>query len=124
MIEEIPEASQGAGIRVALRLNLPLYTHMAAGAPTDLAWSALRRSDGQWTIEARNGGGGWVRVDARAAEAATGVRFGDGFVFGTVLPGASRRWTIGATPTIADRHRFQRLGAANDGTSLAHQRAR
>ena len=59
-----------------------------------------------------------------AAEAATGVRFGDGFIFGTVLPGGSRRWTIGANPTITDRHRFQRLGAANDGTSLAHQRAR
>ena len=49
IIEEVPEAAPGTGIRVALRLNLPLYIRMAAGAPADLSWSARRGGDGQWT---------------------------------------------------------------------------
>lgn len=118
IIEEIPEANQGSGIRVALRLNIPLYASVPAGAPADLQWSASRQADGQWAIEARNPGGGWVRVDARAARAATGIVFEDGFAFGTVLPGGARRWTVGATPNIADRARFHQIaGSGTDGTA-------
>jgi len=119
MIEEIPEASQGGGIRVALRLNLPLYSGVNQGAPRDLSWRAARQADGQWAIEARNGGAGWVRLDAAAAEAATGLRFEDGFAFGTILPGGARRWLVGAQPRIADRARFQQIssGGGNGAAS-------
>ena len=109
MIEEVPEAHPGAGIRVALRLNLPLYSGIAPGAPGDLRWSASRQADGRWTVEARNAGAGWVRVDAAIAQAATGIRYEDGFAFGTVLPGAARRWLIGGAPHVADRARFQQI---------------
>lgn len=119
IVEEVPEAAPGTGIRVALRLNLPLYLHMPGGAASDLAWSARRGTDGHWTVEARNPGRGWVRVDARVAEAATGLRFADGFVFGTVLPGGARRWTIGPSPQIADNRQFTRIQTHSDGTPLA-----
>ena len=124
IIEEVPDATPTAGIRVALRLNLPLYTRMAAGRPADLGWSARRAADGSWSIEARNNGAGWVRVDARLAAAATGLRFDDGFAFGTVLPGGARRWTVGARPTIADQARFRQIGAESDVSSPAPQRSR
>src|SRR6185295_720040 len=91
MIEEVPEAAPaGSGIRVALRLNLPLYTNLAAGTPADLVWRAARQADGQWAIEARNGGAGWVRVEQPLAETATGLRLENGFSFGTVLSGGAR----------------------------------
>jgi len=120
IIEEVPEATQGAGIRVALRLNLPLYARMAPAAPADLAWHARRGADGNWSIEARNRGAGWVRIDATAAQAATGLAFPGGFAFGTILPGAMRRWAIGPTPRIANDARFRQVQAGEDGAPTAH----
>lgn len=120
IIEEVPEANPGGGIQVALRLNLPLYANVPAGAAADLRWSAVRGEDGQWWIEARNPGAGWVRVDARSARAATGLSFEDGFAFGTVLPGGARRWPVGAAPAIADRTRFQQIsGSSGDGAGIS-----
>jgi fimbrial chaperone protein len=115
IIEEVPEAAPpGSGIRVALRLNLPLYANLAPGAPADLVWRAYRRTDGAWAIEARNNGTGWVRVEQAAAEAATGLRLTEGFSFGTVLPGSARRWLVGADPRIGDRARFQQINRTAD----------
>jgi fimbrial chaperone protein len=126
IVEEVPEAAPaGSGIRVALRLNLPLYANLAAGAAADLDWRASRQSDGQWAIEARNHGAGWVRVEAPMAEAATGLRLTDGFALGTVLPGGIRRWPVGADPRIGDRARFQQINrTADNGATSPSQRNR
>jgi fimbrial chaperone protein len=126
IIEEVPEAAPpGGGIRVALRLNLPLYASLAPGAPADLRWSAARQPDGHLAVEARNTGAGWVRVDAGIAQAGTGIRFEDGFAFGTVLPGGVRRWPVGDSPSYSDRARFQQiLRSGDDGASLSPHRAR
>jgi fimbrial chaperone protein len=126
IVEEVPEAAPaGSGIRVALRLNLPLYANLAAGRPADLGWRAFRQSDGQWAIEARNNGAGWVRVEAAAAEAATGLQLTDGFALGTVLPGGARRWLVGADPRIGDRARFQQINrTADNGASSPSQHNR
>jgi len=127
IIEEVPEAAPaGSGIRVALRLNLPLYANLEPGTPADLSWRAFRQADGQWAIEASNNGAGWVRVEQANAEAATGLRLGDGFAFGTVLPGGARRWLVGADPRIGDRARFQQISrtADNGATSPPSQHNR
>lgn len=124
IIEEVPAAQAGGGIRVALRLNLPLYSNLPGGPQTDLAWSAVRGNDGQWSLEAHNNGAGWVRIDAAAARRATGIAFEDGFGFGTVLPGATRRWAIGTTPHIGDVTRFQQIGSGNDGADSPPPHAR
>lgn len=120
MIEEVPEANPGAGIQVALRLNLPLFSSLPAGQPADIAWSARRAPDG-WRIEAANRGPGYVRIEPEQAAAATGIRFPEGTGFGVVLPGASRAWPVGPSPELADRVRFQSLAgtAADDQTQLA-----
>jgi fimbrial chaperone protein len=124
IIEEVPAAEAGGGIRVALRLNLPLYWNLPAGAQSDVAWSAARLPDGQWAIEARNSGAGWVRIDAAAAQRATGIAFEDGTSFGTVLPGSTRRWPIGASPRIGDQARFQQIRSGNDGAAPPPPRTR
>jgi fimbrial chaperone protein len=115
IIEEVPEAAPaGSGIRVALRLNLPLYVNLRAGAPGDLIWRAYRMSEGQWAIEAANRGAGWVRVEAAQAAAATGLRLDENFTFGTVLPGGTHRWVVGANPRIGDQARFQQINRTAD----------
>lgn len=122
IIEEVPEANDGGGIRVALRLNLPFYSMMAPGAPADLRWSASRRADGGWNVEAVNGGPGYVRLDAAMAQAATGLEFGDHVNFGTILPGATRRWQTGAEVAVRDRTRLDRVAGIDRDAAAAASR--
>ncbi len=113
IVEEVPEANPGGGIRVALRLNLPLYSAIAAGDAAALRWSARRLPDGEWQVEAVNTGAGYVRLEPSAAAAATGLQIEDHINFGTVLPGATRRWRIGAQPRIENRARFEQISRAD-----------
>jgi len=106
MIEEVPQASPGGGVQVALRLNLPLFVSIEPGSASELGWSASRGADGRWTLEASNRGRNYVRVEPAAAMAATGVEFAPNFNLGVVLPGSRKRWVVGSEPAIADRARF------------------
>ena len=108
IIEEVPQASPGGGVQVALRLNLPLFAMVAAGEQSDLSWSA-RRLGANWVIEATNGGAGWVRVDPVAAAKATGVRYEPTANLGVVLPKSTRRWVLGEQPPVSDTARFERI---------------
>lgn len=113
MIEEVPEAAPAGGIRVALRLNLPLYANIQSGVPTDLHWSAWRGADGAWQVEARNSGSGYVRVNPELAAAATGLGFTDEG-FGTILPGASRRWRFDGSIRVANGALLQQILRTSD----------
>ena len=115
VIEEVPEANPGGGVRVALRLNLPLYVRTTAGDAAQLRWSAQRDSAGGWTFEAFNPGTGYVRLSPDAARAATGVRFDDNLFFGTVLPGGTRRWRVERDLHVEDAVRLRQIqGTATD----------
>jgi fimbrial chaperone protein len=119
IVEEVPEANPGTGVKVALRLNLPLFAMMATGEQSDLSWSARKEGDG-WTLEAVNRGKGWVRVDPDAASKTTGVAAGPGAFFGVVLPGNRKTWAIGPAPRLADPARFRLIaGKQGDDPQLA-----
>ena len=120
MVEEVPQASPGGGVQVALRLNLPLFAMMNAGTAGELGWGASRGADGRWTVEAVNPGPNYVRVEPAAAEAATGVDFDNNANLGVVLPGSRRRWIVGDAPALLDRARFsslQRVAASADANA-------
>ncbi len=121
IIEEVPEATRATGIRVALRLNLPLYAMIQPGSPAELRWSASRQSDGGWLLEAANPGSGYIRLDHAAAARATGFTFGDTIAFGTVLPGASRRWRLDASTPVADRAVLQQIMRTPDSGARTAQ---
>jgi fimbrial chaperone protein len=108
IVEEVPEARSGAGVQVALRLNLPFYSSLVAGDPGQLRWNARRTQTGI-EVEVTNTGTGFIRVDAEMARAAIGIEFGDEIAFGTVLPGATRRWRVLSASRVADRARFEQL---------------
>lgn len=125
MVEEVPQASPGGGVQVALRLNLPLFAMMNAGTAAELGWSASRGADGRWSVEAVNRGRNYVRVEPAAAEAATGIDFDNGANLGVVLPGGSRRWVVGPEPALLDRARFtaiQRVASRADAPPLLRSR--
>ena len=108
IVEEVPAAVPGNGIRVALRLTPPLYASLPAGDVAALRWSAWREGDG-WIFEAVNRGTGYVRVDPAVARNSTGVAVPDHVSLGTVLPGATRRWRIGAQLDVRDAARFRQI---------------
>jgi fimbrial chaperone protein len=114
IVEEVPDATPGNGIQVALRLNLPLFSGLSAGEVAAVRWSAWRGADGDWTLEAVNGGTGYVRLSHDEASAATGLRIGNSVNLGTVLAGATRRWRIGSSLDILDQARFQRIARTQD----------
>ena len=122
IVEEVPEASPIDGIRVALRLNLPLYANLPSGEPAALRWGAWRQADGSWMLEAVNGGTGYVRISHDAAQAATGLRLGDHVSFGTILPGATRRWRIGAGPDVRDPARFRHIARTQENVGAQASR--
>lgn len=122
IVEEVPEANPGGGIRVALRLNLPFYIQTAAGDVAQLRWSAQRYPDGGWSFEASNPGVGYARLSPDAARAATGVRFDDSIHFGTVLPGSTRRWRIGGNLRVEDAGRLQQIQGTATGVAAVQDR--
>jgi fimbrial chaperone protein len=117
IVEEVPAASPGGGIRVALRLDLPLFASIEASPPNALRWS-ITRAGGEATLEASNPSSGYVRLDPAAASEATGLDFGDRIFFGTILPGATRRWTLSEAPRVIDAVRARRLQRSQDDGSV------
>ena len=113
MIEEVPEARADGGIRVALRLNLPLFAMLDQGSAAQLSWTAWRQTDRSWVVEATNSGSGYVRVAPADVAAATGVQW-EGAANLVVLPGSSRRLVIGPRPNLIDRARFASITRATD----------
>lgn len=109
MIEEVPEARIAGAVQVAIRLNLPLYVNLPPDPVTKLVWSASRSADGRYVVRAVNRGKGYVRLDPAAARVATGLAIGEDLNLGTVLPGATRRWTLGSAVSVSDAATLGRI---------------
>lgn len=119
IVEEVPEANPEAGIRVSLRLNLPLMVLQEQGPVADLRWSARQGANKSWVLEATNRGAKYVRIEPGDADRMTGLKLEGKAPVGVVLPGSSRRWILGEAPVVADPALFRRTtAAANPG--LAH----
>lgn len=119
IIEEVPEARTEGAVQVAIRLNIPLYAMVPRGEGTDLAWAATRNGEGRFTLEATNRGRGYVRLDQSAVRAATGLSVRSDDNFGTVLPGATRRWALGNETTVEDQARLNRILRTTNALSPA-----
>lgn len=102
IVEEIPPArAPGSGIQVALRVNLPLHIVPAGEARAALSWRAWRDTDGRIVVEASNSGARHGQVAGLAALDAAGRQTLLSAQAGTVLPGGTRRWNVGAHPQFA-----------------------
>ncbi len=97
-VQEVPSPSSMAaaapvGLRVAVRIGLPVFVVPDAGAHADLVWSYAREQDGRLRISARNRGNGHARItdlvlhqgEQPIAQAAT-LRY--------VLAGSERTWLL------------------------------
>lgn len=118
IIEEVPEASPGTGVQVALRLSLPLFAMEAPGKVSDLSWSQSRGPDGKLVLEAVNNGSGYVRVEPADAAKLTGIQFETKGSLGTVLPKSRRRWVMHKEPVVLDRSKFESIASGNQNGSM------
>ena len=96
ILEEIPDRSKpAAGIRMALKLNLPLYILSTRHGAADVRWSAWRDEAGSLVVEGRNGGTLYSRILSIDALADGGKWLGSTNEKGVILGGGARRWTLG-----------------------------
>jgi fimbrial chaperone protein len=119
IVEEVPQAHPEAGIRVSLRLNLPLLVLQEAGPLADLSWSARQQANKSWVVEAANRGTNYVRIEPGDADRATGLKLESRAPVGVVLPRSSRHWVLDGAPVVTDAALFGRLTAAAN-TGPAH----
>ena len=96
ILQEVPpEASPDfTGLRVALRLSIPVFVAPTTPAKPDLAWSATHDASGAIVLRADNNGGAHARVLGLTLtpESGTGPVLQD-TVATYVLPGQFRTWT-------------------------------
>jgi fimbrial chaperone protein len=97
ILQEVPEQApqEFIGLRVALRLSLPIFVSPRQPAQDDVAWRATRFENGGLRIEAENRGSAHLQVtdfmaqlggdDAHAVHAANSKY---------LLPGSSGAWTL------------------------------
>lgn len=97
VFEEIPgPKTRGTGIKVALKLDLPLYVVASRDAAPALTWAARRGPDGALIVEGRNSGARQSQILAIEARDAAGKVVGRTAAMGVVLPSSSRTWTLGS----------------------------
>lgn len=117
ILQEVPpEASPDfTGLKVALKLSMPIFVAPTVAATPELTFSATRGPKGALVLRADNGGGAHARVLGFTLSPATG----DGPVLqdsvaAYILPGQHREWTLqndnktrdGAS-NVADRYRLK-----------------
>ena len=102
ILEEIPAASDpSTGIRIALRLNLPLFKTPKAEGRSAIQWSARRAGDGAIALEAANAGSVHEQVTRIDWLDSNGKRAPLVERPATVLAGSSRRWLLDHAPLAA-----------------------
>lgn len=105
ILQEVPpEASPDfTGLRVALRLSIPVFVAPTSPAKPDLAWSATVDDNGAIVLRADNNGGAHARVLGLTLTpgSGTGPVLQD-TVATYILPGQYRTWTLQNNKTRDD----------------------
>jgi fimbrial chaperone protein len=97
ILEEVPQAAPdtGVGLRVALRLSVPIFVAPMHGDPSaDLAWEAHWLSEGKLEVAASNHGTGHLQVsgfDVQMEGVKDPLR---AITAKYVLPGSRMTWTL------------------------------
>jgi fimbrial chaperone protein len=129
-LQEVPQPASADfnGLKVTLRLSLPVFVAPLASAEPQLAWSAGTDGSGHPVVTASNTGTAHARIlkfSVTPADGSAGVFDQTGAAY--VLPGQSRSWTldnknqaeIPAGPTLADARLLRLKGITDKGEFAA-----
>jgi len=116
ILEEIlPPPVEKGQVRLALRLNLPLYVMPQKGAKAMLRWSGWRDAGGKIVLQAQNDGTRYQTVVSIGTVAAANTEVPLSARFGVVLPGGTKRWSVGAHPELSGNGPFELSIRGGDG---------
>jgi fimbrial chaperone protein len=105
IFEEVPQAAPKdfTGLRVALRLSIPIFVAPAQGkANADLAWASRWLPNGQLELAATNNGSGHLQITDFEAQFPGSLMPLRGVTSKYVLPGSRMSWTL-TPPADANR---------------------
>jgi fimbrial chaperone protein len=97
IFEEVPQAAPKdfTGLRVALRLSIPIFVAPAHGkANADLAWASRWLPNGQLELAATNNGSGHLQITDFEAQFPGSLMPLRGVTSKYVLPGSRISWTL------------------------------
>jgi fimbrial chaperone protein len=96
LLAEVPQPTDAnfTGLRVALRLSIPVFVKAAGPASAALAWQAQWQADGQLAVSARNNGQTHQQVSDFTLHFAGSEASARGVVSRYVLPGSTVTWKI------------------------------
>lgn len=100
--EVLPSQATTAGVRVALKISMPVFIASTVATSPSLQWRALRMADGQVRLLARNSGTAHVqlgKIDLALAKG--GEALGTQSTAAYILPDNSRTWMVKASSAPA-----------------------
>ena len=97
VLSEVPpaKAAEVTGVRIALRITLPIFVAAATPTSPDLSWRHSWLPDGTLQVEAQNHGSAHIQIfdfDAQSADHAAQVLHTDAARY--LLPGSGARWQL------------------------------
>lgn len=116
ILEEILPPSVGTNqVRIALRLNLPLYVLAEHAAKAPLRWSGWRMPAGDIVLQAENPGTLYQTVAAIGTVDAAHKDVPLTTHFAVVLPGGSKRWSVSKHADMGRTGPLELLVRGSDG---------
>jgi fimbrial chaperone protein len=117
LLAEVPQAPSAGftGLRVALRLSLPVFIKPAVATKADVAWQARRMADGSLVVSASNKGSAHAQItdfELAFADQAQPVKVS---VTRYVLPGSTVSWTVAAAAAAKGATTARLHGFGSDG---------
>jgi fimbrial chaperone protein len=117
LLAEVPQPVDKSftGLRVALRLSIPVFVKAVSPAPAALAWRAQWQADGQLAVSASNAGQAHVQVSDFTLRVAGSEATARGVVSRYVLPGSAVTWKIAPPTGVAQGSAMTIHGASDQG---------
>lgn len=116
LLEEVPPPPEPGftGLRLALKISLPVFVPASAAASADLQWHAVPSADGALLLSVHNNGRAHAHMSGlTAAMGDAHVSLPDANVY--VLAGASRQWRL---PMHGASGQMLRLAAHDDSRAV------
>ena len=117
LLAEVPQAADKnfTGLRVALRLSIPVFVKAANSAAAQLRWSAHWLPDGGLSVSATNDGLTHQQVSDFTLHFAGSEALARGVVSRYVLPGSTVTWKIAPPAAVTHDAAIHIQGASDQG---------
>ena len=117
LLAEVPQPvdKNFTGLRVALRLSIPVFVKSAAQATAALRWRGVWQADGKLTVSASNDGQSHLQVSDFTLHFAGVEQTARGSVSRYVLPGSTVSWKLDAPAGVPPDTAITIHGASDQG---------